>query len=92
MNHTPEPGSHLGHRVALESNDLKITDTMLQGLLKMAKKLELADKVMAYPSENTGKALLKRGLIVQVSHSSRSAWPCYALTELGKKVVADHKT
>ena len=63
----------------------KLTPTMLDGLRRMAKRLERMGCVMAEPNENTGRALLKRGLIEIAD--DRAAWPRYRLTDLGRTAL-----
>lgn len=64
----------------------RLTETMIGGLRRMAQKLERHSAVMAEPNENTGKALLKRGLIEIVE--DRPSWPRYRLTEAGRAALA----
>jgi len=68
-----------------------MTKTMERGLLAMAKKLARNNEAYGYcmsePNENTGKALVRRGMIAEVEHFT--AWPQYRLTAVGWAKVSD---
>lgn len=65
----------------------KLTPTMYEGLKVMAGKLLRQPSVLSYPNENTGKALLKRGLIEYVE--TRDGWRRYVLTDAGRAALAE---
>lgn len=68
---------------------MKLTKTMIEGLRRMAVRLETRSAVMAEPNENTGKALLARGLIEIAKE--RPAWPLYRITPAGRAALKDHR-
>ena len=69
---------------------MKLTPTMLNGLRKMAKKLERQSQTMAEPNDNTGRALEKRGLVRQTE--TRNGWNYYVLTDAGRAALSEQKT
>lgn len=68
---------------------MKLTETMLAGLKKMATKSRRFGDVpmLPEPNENTGKALEKRGLIEFVE--MRSGWRHYRITEAGRAALKE---
>lgn len=65
---------------------MKLTETMAHGLAKMALFYDRRGApVMAEPNENTGKALLKRGLI-ELAGSSGGV-NLYVITEAGRQAL-----
>lgn len=65
---------------------MKLTDTMEQGLRKMAKKLERQTATVAEPNDNTGRALEKRGLIEKTD--TQNNWNYYQLTDAGRAFLS----
>lgn len=63
----------------------KLTPTMLVGLEAMERKLRRQSKSLAEPNENTGQALLKRGLIEFVG--KENGWNYYVLTDAGRAAL-----
>nr|DAE48935.1 MAG TPA: Transcriptional regulator PadR-like family [Caudoviricetes sp.] len=66
---------------------MKLTPTMKEALARMADKLKYRSRVFSEPNENTGRALLKRGLIEVVGKSG--GWNLYVLTDAGRQVLAE---
>lgn len=64
---------------------MKLTPTMKDALAVMADKLKYSSSVFSEPNENTGRALLKRGLIEVVGKSG--GWNLYVLTEAGRQAL-----
>lgn len=65
---------------------MKLTPTMLHGLRHMATRLKSQRSTLAEPNENTGKALVARGLIELVDKSN--GWNRYVLTAAGRELLA----
>jgi|GEM_PF-3262723 len=65
---------------------MKLTETMLHGLAQMARYSDRrGNPVMAEPNENTGKALMKRGLIELTG--SNGGVNLYDITEAGRQAL-----
>lgn len=64
----------------------KLSQAMEIGLRHMAKALTRMDAVMPYPTDNTGKALERRGLIEFVRLNS-GGWRTYRLTPAGRAAL-----
>lgn len=60
----------------------KCSDTMILGLKQMAYQLKKRSRVMASPNENTGRALLARGLVAS-DNADNGGWKYYTITDLG---------
>ncbi len=64
----------------------KLSPMMEKGLRRMAENLASANAVMACPTDNTGKALERRGLIEFVCLNS-GGWRTYRLTPAGRRAL-----
>jgi len=64
-----------------------LTPTMLAGLKKMARYLERRSETMAEPNDNTGRALLNRGLLEFVHQ--KNGWNYYRITPAGRAALAN---
>lgn len=62
-----------------------LTPTMLEGLRKMEMKLRRQTATLAEPNENTGKALLRRGLLERTD--TQNGWNYYTITDAGRSVL-----
>lgn len=68
------------------TDDLKLTPVMIKGLQRMALKLKRIETCMAEPNDNTGRALVKRGLLEEAE--PYNGWKQYRLTDKGRKFLA----
>lgn len=66
----------------------KLSPMMQKGLRRMADNLTTANAVMAYPTDNTGKALERRGLIEFVRLNS-GGWRTYRITPAGRRALEE---
>lgn len=64
----------------------KLSPMMLKGLRRMAESLTRSGAVMAYPTDTTGKALERRGL-VEFAGLNSGGWRTYRLTEAGRRAL-----
>jgi len=67
---------------------MKLSPTMIEGLRSMAVESDRINgkSVFARPNENTGRALVARGLIERADVTF--AWPRYTITQAGRDVLA----
>ena len=68
-------------------SELNLSETMWRGLRQLEIDTRKTEWAMAHPTESTGRALLRRGLVEE--QLPRAHWGRYRLTDLGRQVLLE---